>query len=233
MKARIALTAIVGVCVIFLLSRFTRPSRHTGAIRIARTIFVGPGGRTLTGFFADLPQSVEPRVRHTTDGGPPRCGGGTLLGRLLRHIETTVYGAGRTACPVSDCGGSYSACSTEQCDTPSCTGHFTACADEAGGAFYDGFLTTGGHGCPDAPGYQCDMMTQDCTAELCDNGAGCQPGPTGGTCPLGQYCDANHTCQPVTCYGGGFCRRVLDCDQECGYKQKCDEHGCCTIDLGI
>jgi len=112
MNRRTVLIAAAGICLVvgFVLARHKHPSRGSKAIRITQTAFVAADGRRLSDFFEGLPQDHRVRLQSAPAYDAPACAGRGLLDRLLRHLETTVYGAGGTACPTIPCGGADAAC---------------------------------------------------------------------------------------------------------------------------
>jgi hypothetical protein len=224
MSKRFVAAAIGAACLVVGLALAPRSlSRGRRPIRITSTVFVAPDGRRVAGFLEGKPSDLRPDLDSESPVDASRSRDSGILGRMLRLIETTVYGAeNQPACTPIECNGSSAACSEVPCGNMCEQGTYTACASNAGGPFFDGSLVNGSHGCS---GDQCNMHVQDCDMDICDNGSGCQPGPTGGDCPLGQYCRSDHTCQPSACLVKLYCRAPADC---CDANLSCDGQGCCV-----
>lgn len=232
MRKQTAIVVIAGACLVagFVLTRHWALSHKSKAIRITRTVLVAADGRRLAGFFEGLPLDPRSHVHSAPANDAPRCASSGLLARLVRHIETTVYGAeSPPACPTTACVGTYSGCVNHDCVAPNCTGTWTSCSNNGGPNSWQGYQDNGTHGCEDGTGYQCDVGTNDCDMDQCNNGGACTAGPTGGNCPLGQYCrQPDLTCQTPWCFSGSYCRTPQDCDQsQC--SEICNDVGCCDI----
>ena len=181
MTKRISVAAITGACLIagFVLAKHGGFSHRSKTVRIGQTLFVAADGSHILGFFEGLPRNPQSHLNSASPDEAPSCGGGGLLARALRRIETTVYGAGRPACVAVPCAGSYATCHEVGCTGPACTGSFSMCGSGGGQDYSTGFQTTSSHGCGDGTGYQCGL-TNDCDMDECDNGF---PGPVCNTTP--------------------------------------------------